>query len=125
MTQKIVHSVKKSHNFVLFGAKWAILLFMLGGLLLMCGCTRKTATDSISESVTQQIVALKESLPPECQTKAIYSQISAIESGKDSMVQSCRADIAKVQAQRDKWIVAFFAIVAALCGFAIRKFTTF
>lgn len=125
MTQKTVHFVKKSHNFVLFGAKWAILLFILGGLLLMCGCTRKTATDSISESVTQQIVALKESLPPECQTKAIYSQISAIESTKDSMAQSCRADIARVTAQRDKWMMAFFAIVAALCGFVIRKFTTF
>lgn len=91
-------------------------------ILACAGCASKSATDSISESVTQQIVALKESLPPECQTKAIYSQISAIESGKDSMVQSCKADIAKVEAQRDKWMVAFFAIVAVLCGFAVKKF---
>lgn len=91
-------------------------------ILACAGCASKSATDSISESVTQQIVALKESLPPECQTKVIYSQISAIESGKNSMAQSCKADIAKVEAQRDKWMVAFFAIVAVLCGFAVKKF---
>lgn len=98
-----------------------ISLFLI--VLLGCaGCASKSATDSISESVTQQIVALKESLPVECQTKAIYSQIDAIESSKDSIVQSCKADIAKVEAQRDKWIVAFFAIVLVLCGFAVKKF---
>lgn len=91
-------------------------------ILGCAGCASKSATDSISESVAQQIVALKESLPVECQTKAIYSQIDAIESGKNSIVQSCKADIAKVEAQRDKWMVAFFAIVLVLCGFAVKRF---
>lgn len=91
-------------------------------ILGCAGCASKSATDSISKSVAQQIVALKESLPVECQTKAIYSQIDAIESGKNSIVQSCKADIAKVEAQRDKWMVAFFAIVAVLCGFVVKKF---
>lgn len=90
-------------------------------VLACAGCAGKSATDSISESVAQQIVALKESLPVECQTKAIYSQIDAIESNKDSIVQSCKADIAKVEAQRDKWMVAFFAIVAILGVLTIKK----
>lgn len=85
------------------------------------GCASKSATDSISESVSQQIVALKESLPPECQTKAIYSQIEAIESGKDSMLQSCKSDVAKVEAQRDKWMLAFFAICLILGVLTIKK----
>lgn len=90
--------------------------------LVCMGCASKSATDSISESVAQQIVALKESLPVECQTRAIYSQIDAIESSKNSMVQSCKADVAKVEAQRDKWMIAFFAIVLVLCGFAAKRF---
>lgn len=91
-------------------------------LIVACaGCASKSATDSIMESVEQQIVALEVSLPAECKTESINKQIDAIKATNESMAKSCRADIAKAETQRDKWMMAFFAVAFVLGWLIVKK----
>lgn len=97
------------------------MIYTAAAVFLLTGCARKTATDSIMESVDQQIVALEKTLPAECKTAAIDAQIAAIRATNKSVVETCKADIKAISAARDKWMVAFFAIVAAFGLLILKK----
>lgn len=97
------------------------MIYAAAAVFLLCGCARKTATDSIMESVGWQIDALEKTLPAECKTAAIEAQIAAIRATNKSAVATCRADVKAISAARDKWRMAFFAIVAVLGLLITRK----
>ncbi len=90
-------------------------------ILACAGCANKTATDSILETVEQQIVALEKSIPPECKTESIKAQFAAIKTSKNSIAQSCKTHIAKVETERNKWMMAFFALAFVLGWLIVKK----
>lgn len=90
-------------------------------ILACAGCANKTATDSILESVEQQIVALEKSLPAECKTEAVKADMAAIKSGHAAIKESCRTDVKKAEAERDKWATAFFALAFVLGWLIVKK----
>ena len=72
-------------------------------LLILClmGCTKHTdPIDNIANTAHQQIVAIRESLPAECQTKAIDEQLKAHDGTVDSIVQMCDEQKAKLDAEK-------------------------
>lgn len=96
-----------------------ISLFLI--IFLCAGCAQKSATDSILESVEQQIVALEKSLPAECKTEAVKADMAAIKSGHAAIKESCHADVKKIEAERDKWAMAFFAVAFVLGWLFVKK----
>ncbi|MBR4859706.1 MAG: hypothetical protein IKV10_00225 [Alphaproteobacteria bacterium] len=96
-----------------------IAFFML--IIACAGCASKSATDSIMESVEQQIVALEKTLPAECKTEAVKADMAAIKSGHAAIKESCHADVKKIEAERDKWATAFFALAFVLGWLIVKK----
>lgn len=120
-TQKSSYFTKKSHNWVVFGAKWTIFLFILGCVLLMCGCARKTPVETITDNATAQVVALEKSLAPECRTPAIMVQIAALKGEIAGAPQACELQMKPIRTERNALAVALFAIVGLFIARIIRK----
>lgn len=89
-------------------------------VLPLGGCAQSTPTNSVLESVKGQVVALEKSLPAECKTATIKAQIEAIRTQTDAVATVCKTEKDALEQSRDKWMVAFFAVVAAL-GLLITK----
>ena len=120
-TQKLVQNVKKSHNWVVFGAKWTILLFILGCMLLMCGCAHKTPVETIADNATAQVVALEKTLPDECKTEAISAQIAAIKDVIAGAPAACEMQIKPIRTERNALAIALMAIIALVLARFVKR----
>lgn len=125
MTKKsyfCVQNVKKSHNFVVFGVKCAVFLFILLFLLIgLCGCADKTPVETISDNATAQVVALEKNLAPECKTPAIMVQIAALKGEIAGAPQACELQIKPIRTERNALAVALFAIIALIIARFVKK----
>lgn len=83
--------------------------------LVICGtlfgcASDQTPLESQHQATLQQIVALEESLPPECKTAPITSQIEALTLKATSDYRSCKRLLAdsedKLKAEQVKFVLA-------------------
>lgn len=90
-------------------------------LLLFCfcvfgltGCSRKTPVDNAFHEVETSIVAVKENLPPECQTKEVLAKIDEVEWKRQTAESVCQAKIKDTQNKYERvlWVLGF--IISAL-----------
>ena len=69
----------------------------------------------------QQIIALKETLPKECQTAAINEQLKAQDETIDTIVANCHLQKQKIIAEKTKWQWAFGALSLLVLVYFGRK----
>lgn len=119
--QKLVQNVKKSHNWVVFGAKWTILLFILGCMLLMCGCAHKTPVETIADNATAQVIALEKTLAPECKTEAVMVEIAAVKEVIAGAPAACELQIQPIRTERNALALALMAIIALFVARFVKK----
>lgn len=101
----------------------AVLIFtILLVVLLLCGCAKKAdPVDTITDTAHQQIVAIRESLPPECKTAAIDEQLKAHDGTVDSIKAMCDTQKAALNSEKLRWQWAFFALVGGIGLYFARK----
>lgn len=98
---------------------WALIVCLL---LLLFGCAKNTdSLDVIGNSAHQQIVAIKESLPKECQTKAIDEQLKAHDATVDSIIANCNTQKQVLDEERIRWKWSFLATVLIIAVYFARK----
>ena len=100
---------------------WAVLGFMLGCLLLMGGCARKTPVETIADNATAQVVALEKTLAKECKTEAVMAQMDAIKAEIAGAPAACELQIKPIRTERNALAVALMAIIALFVARFIRK----
>lgn len=108
----------KAHRFwkIIF---WLILLILV---LLMCGCVKQPdSVETATEAAHQQIVAIKESLPKECQTKAIEEQLKAHDATVDSIRENCETQKAQITSEKTKWKWSFFALAFLVLAYISKR----
>ena len=97
--------------------------------LLLCttlaGCaTEQSPLESQHQATLQQIIALEESLPPECKTAPIATQLDALALKATSDYRSCKRLLAdskdKLDAERVKFILASILFMVSF-GLLILK----
>lgn len=93
------------------GISWVILGFMLGCLLLMGGCARKTPVETIADNATAQVVALEKTLAKECKTDAVMAQIDNIKAEIAGAPAACELQIKPIRTERNALALALMAIV--------------
>ena len=117
-TQKTLQNVKKSHLLRKIATICAIFLL----ILFLFGCAKHTdPIDTIADAAHQQIVAIKESLPKECQTKAIDEQLKAHDTTVESIVSNCNTQKEALNAEKLRWKWAFLATVIMIAAYIARK----
>ena len=67
---------------------WLVFCFLCFSLT---GCSRKTPVENAFHEVETSIVAVKENLPPECQTKEVLAKIDEVEWKRQTAESVCQA----------------------------------
>ena len=89
---------------------------------MLSGCVKHTdPVDTIANTAHQQIVAIRESLPPECKTAAINEQLKAHDGTVESMKAMCDTQKSALNSEKLRWKWSFFALLAAIGLYIARK----
>lgn len=98
---------------------WLLFCFCIFGLT---GCSRKTPVDNAFHEVETSIVAVKENLPPECQTKEVLAKIDEVEWKRQTAESVCQAKIKDTQNKYERvlWMLGFI-ILALFAKNFIKK----
>ena len=96
------------------------LIFVL--LLFFWGCVKQPdSVDAAANAAHQQIVAIKESLPKECQSKTNEEQLKALGGTIESIVANCNTQKAILDEQRVRWKYAFMILSVMVLAYVGRK----
>lgn len=99
---------------------WATILIVL--VFLMCGCVKEPdAVETAANAAHQQIVAIKESLPKECQTKAIDEQLKAHDATVETIRANCEAQKAQITSEKVRWEWSFFSLAFIVLIYLVKK----
>lgn len=98
---------------------WLVFCFLCFSLT---GCSRKTPVDNAFQEVQTSIVAIKDSLPPECQTAEVIAKIDEVEWKRQTAESVCQAKIKDTQNKYERvlWVLGFI-ILAFLAKNFIKK----
>ena len=90
---------------------WLLFCFCALGLT---GCSRKTPVDNAFHEVETSIVAVKENLPPECQTKEVLATIDEVEWKRQTAESVCQAKIKDTQNKYERVLLVLGFIISVL-----------
>lgn len=109
----------KAHKISKLILAWIIILFFI---CCMCGCAKNTdPVDNLTESAHQQIVAIRESLPKECQTKAIDEQLKAHDLTVESIKSNCDTQKQILKEEKLRWKYSFLALSTIILVYVAKK----
>lgn len=98
---------------------WLVFCFLCFSLT---GCSRKTPVDNAFQEVQTSIVAIKDKLPPECQTKEVLAKIDEVEWKRQTAESVCQAKIKDTQNKYERVLWAWlFMALAFFARFFIKK----
>lgn len=89
---------------------------------MLAGCSRKTPVENAFHEVETSIVAVKDNLPPECQTKEVLAKINEVEWKRQTAESVCQAKIKDTQVKYERvlWLL-FFIILAFFVKNFVKK----
>lgn len=91
-------------------------------ILSLYGCVRQPdAVQGAANAAHQQVIAIKDSLPKECISKANEEQMKALDETIDTIVTNCEAQKDKITAEKLKWMYSFFALLIIVLVHVLRK----
>lgn len=88
----------------------AIFILLLFALCLFGCAKRPDPVGTAANAAHQQIVAMQESLPPECKTKAGEEQANALHKTIDSIVENCDVQKQSINEEKMRWKWAFLML---------------
>ena len=101
-----------------------ILIWFLFCFFCFClaGCSHKTPVDNAFHEVHQSIVAIKDSLPVECQTDVVMAKINEVETKRQTAESVCNAKIKDTQVKYERALWALIVIILTFFAkFFIKK----
>ena len=91
-------------------------------ILFLAGCVKQPdPVDTATNAAHQQIVAIKESLPKECQIKAIEEQLKAHDATVETIKTNCDIQKAQITSEKLRWKWSFFALAMIIAAYIARK----
>lgn len=85
------------------------------------GCANSTPIHDSAESAKKTLDAIKQSLPVECKTATINAQIEALDAQINNIPSMCQAQIAPIEAERDKLRLIVGVLAGVLMYTFLRK----
>lgn len=91
-------------------------------ILFLAGCVKQPdAVETATNAAHQQIVAIKESLPKECQTKAIDEQLKAHDATVETIKTNCDIQKAQITSEKIRWKWSFLALSFLVLAYIAKK----
>ena len=90
--------------------------------LILCGCAKtSTVSENLTINAINSATVLEQSLPKECATSAIKTQIDNLKSQITQISQACDLEKNEIQHEKIKWKTAFFGLLLVIAVFITRK----
>jgi len=94
-------------------------LVLIGTVLLLAGCAKQPVSPikENTEATKRQIESVRKSLPTECATPGILSQLTALEQQVDANDRACLVAVEKERINSEKqaaykWLMALLLIIS-------------
>ena len=101
--------------------RFTILLILT---VLISGC-RTTPTHDMTENAQTALTALEQSIPEQCATESIKTQIKGIKTQINTIEKNCTKicedEKAVIRADKIKWQVAFFGLLGVIIAWFMGK----
>ena len=97
------------------------LIFSLG-IIFLTSCAKDNPTQAIIDNANTALTEIKETLPPECQTKEVFAKIDKVQAIIKTAPETCELMVDKVRVQRDRYALVFFFMLAVGMLFVFRRF---
>ena len=98
------------------------IFFLLG--ILLAGCIR---TEPVSETIADNAInatnALEQSLPAECKTAAINTQITVIKTQIKAITNACETEKNEITRDKLKWKYSFWVLIGIVLAYILKKVT--
>lgn len=95
---------------------------LLLALCILSSCGTSTTNHDAIGVVHNSVNTLEQSLPKECKTKVIQSQIDGLHQQLKVAESSCNDAIRQEKSNTIKWKTAFFGLLLVIGVWAARKF---
>lgn len=79
-------------------------------LVLLSGCA-KTAPQAATDAALQQVAVVEKQIKKECPQAKIDEEINTLKTTIKSQLSTCESELGRVEADKVKWEVAFFALL--------------
>lgn len=91
-------------------------IFVFLAMFLVFGCSSKSPSVSLTETAKESISAIEKTLPKECLTESVKSQLSVLSKVVDTQLSVCDAEKDKLKAQKRSSDMLAFAMTVILLG---------
>ena len=89
--------------------------------LILCSCGMRTENHEAIDAVNNSVVALEQSLPKECKTQAIQTQIDGLHKQLAVAESVCNDAIRHEKSNTIKWKTAFYGLLLVMVVYLARK----
>ena len=90
--------------------------------VLLSGCAKQpVASETIADSAISAATAIEQTLPKECATQAIKTQITALKTQIKAITVAAESEKQVIEQEKIRWKWAFLALVMAIVAFVLRK----
>lgn len=98
-----------------------VILFFLF-MIALTGCAKEPAvSETLTENAVNATTALEQSLPVECKTESIITQITVVKTEIKAISKSCQAEKDKIMQDKLKWQWSFWALAIVVGVYLARK----
>lgn len=88
---------------------------------VLMGCSSPSVTDTLTDTMAQNIDALESTLTEECKTPAVIIELSMLKTQNNAIAESCNAEKKALADDVYRWKMAFVSLLALIVLFLIRK----
>lgn len=98
-----------------------VILFFLV-MLALVGCAKEPAvSETLTENAVNATTALEQSLPAECKTESILTQITVVKTEIKAISKTCKVEKDKITQDKLKWQWSFWGLLGIVGVYLIRK----
>ena len=93
-------------------------------ILLLAGCAKtEPVSETIADNAVNTVVAIEKTLPDECKTEAVTTQLTVVKSEIRSITSACEAEKNVITQDKLKWKISFWALIGVIIAYILKKIT--
>ena len=92
-------------------------------LVLFCvtGCSQNTVSHNIADNAINQATVIEQSLPSNCATESIKTQIKGIKSEIIAIVNACETEKQVIEQEKIRWKWSFLGLALVVAAYIARR----
>jgi hypothetical protein len=90
--------------------------------ILLSGCARETpVSNTIADNAITATTALEQSLPAECKTESITTQITVVKTQIRAIKNACETEKNVIEQEKTRWKWSFYGVLILIGLYIARK----